>query len=126
MVIDKAELEEWIPTAAHWKDYRNEMRQAGLSDDQVKQVFRNGGATFTIKHTEPGLSAKPYETHVWIGSLKTAANRREHGVWFQAPAVDNAWRRVVSYLKAVKNHFWHNLGKKPSQEQGQGTGMKIG
>lgn len=124
LVAGQAELEEWIPTAAHWKDYRNEMRQAGLSDDQVKQVFRNGSAKFTVEHKEPGLSAKPYETHVWIGSLKTAVNRREHGVWFLAPAVDNAWRHVAGYLKAVKDHIWQNLGKKKAENQGQGYSMK--
>ena len=51
-------------------------------------------------------------------------NRREHGVWFLAPAVDNAWRRVAGYLKAVKDHIWQNLGKKKAENQGQGYSMK--
>lgn len=124
LVAGQAELEKWVPVAANWKRYRDEMRQAGLSDDQVKQVFRNGSAKFTVEHKEPGLSAKPYETRVWIGSLRTAANRFEHGVWFLAPAIDNAWRRVTAYLKAVKDHIWQNLGKKKAENQGQGYSMK--
>lgn len=124
LVAGQAELEKWVPVAANWKRYRDEMRQAGLTDDQVKQVFRNGGAKFTVEHKEPGLSAKQYETNVWIGSLRTAANRLEHGVWFLAPAIDQTWRRVTAYLKAVKDHIWQNLGKKKEENQGQGYSMK--
>lgn len=125
MQADHDELQEWLPTAAHWRQYRDEMRQAGLDDTAIKQVFRNGSAKFTVEHKEPGLSAKPYETNVWIGSLRTAANRREHGVWFLAPAIDQTWRRVAGYLKAVKDHIWQNLGKKKEENQGQGYNVKL-
>ena len=122
---DRAELEEWVPTAANWRQYRDEMRQAGLDDQTIKRVFRNGSATVTIGHKLPALSDRyGYETNVWIGSLKTAVNRSEHGVWFRARAIDDVWRRVTGYLKAVKDHVWQGLGRKPAQQQSQSGGLK--
>lgn len=120
-----AELQEWVPTAARWKQYRDEMRQAGLDDQTIKKVFRNGGTTVTIGHKLPALGERyAYETTVWIGNVRTAANRSEHGVWFLARAIDDTWRRATAYLKAVKDHVWQSLGRKPAQQQNQGGGLK--
>lgn len=122
---DRAELEEWVPTAANWRQYRDEMRQAGMNDQDIKKVFRNGSTTVTIGHKLPALSERyDYETTVWIGNVRTAANRSEHGVWFRARAIDDTWRRVTAYLKAVKDHVWQSLGRKPVQQQSQGGGLK--
>ena len=122
---DRAELEEWVPTAANWRQYRDEMRQAGLDDQTIKRVFRNGSATVTIGHKMPALGERyGYETNVWICSQKTAVNRSEHGVWFRARAIDDTWRRVAGYLKAVKDHIWQSLGRKPAQQQSQSGGLK--
>lgn len=122
---DRAELEEWVPTAANWRQYRDEMRQAGLDDQTIKRVFRNGSTTVTIGHKLPALGERyAYETTVWIGNVRTAANRSEHGVWFLARAIDDTWRRATAYLKAVKDHVWQSLGRKPAQQQGQGGGLK--
>ena len=116
------ELQEWVPTAARWKQYRDEMRQAGLTDEQVKTVFRNGIAKLNVTHRPKALtSAYTYETQVWIGFLKTAANRSQHGVWFRATSIDERWRNAVNYVKAVVEHIWNNLGKKPQQTETKTT-----
>lgn len=119
-------IDEWIPWAKNWEQYRDDMRQAGLSDDQIKQVFRNGTMTLPLEHHTRGVSRGfKYDTTVWITALQTAANRVKHGVWFRARAIDDAWRTVGNYLDAVRAHIWKSLGQRPQTPTATQQGHKL-
>lgn len=100
------ELEDmvaWNPNMRNWRQSVKDMRTAGMSDNDIQQVFKRGQATvqINIKHNYKDY---PVETTVAFGNLKTAENKSTFGVWFKA-AFDNAWHGVRSFLEKAQQHI---------------------
>lgn len=88
------DLVAWNPNMKNWRQCLADMRTAGLSDETIQGVFRNGSATVTvdIKHN---YKTYPVETVVAIGTRKTAANATRNGVWFK---FQESWCSVKTFL----------------------------
>lgn len=98
-----ADMEAWNSNMLDWQQSVQDMKTAGLSDEDIKSVFRNGSAIVqvSIKHN---YKTYPVETVAKIGYMKTAANATKHGVWFKA-AFDNTWHGVRSFLTKALEHI---------------------
>ena len=96
-------IKDWNPSMQNWQQSVRDMRQAGMNDNDIQQVFKRGQATvqINIKHNYKDY---PVETTVAIGTLQTAANKHTFGVWFKA-AFDNAWHGVRSFLEKAQQHI---------------------
>jgi len=88
------DLVAWNPNMKNWRQCLADMRTAGLSDETIQGVFRNGSATVTvdIKHN---YKTYPVETVVAIATRKTAANATRNGVWFR---FKESWCSVTTFL----------------------------
>ena len=98
-----ADMKAWNSNMLDWQQSVQDMKTAGLSDEDIKSVFRNGSAIVqvSIKHN---YKTYPVETVAKIGYRKTAANATKHGVWFKA-SFDNAWHGVRSFLEKALEHI---------------------
>ena len=98
-----ADMKAWNSNMLDWQQSVQDMKTAGLSDEDIKSVFRNGSAIVqvSIKHN---YKTYPVETVAKIGYRKTAVNATKHGVWFKA-SFDNTWHGVRSFLSKALEYI---------------------
>lgn len=96
-----ADMKSWNSNMLDWQQSVQDMKTAGLSDEDIKSVFRNGSAIVqvSIKHN---YKTYPVETVAKIGYKKTAANATKHGVWFR---FEESWYSVKNFLSKALDHI---------------------
>lgn len=96
-----ADMKAWNSNMLDWQQSVQDMKTAGLSDEDIKSVFRNGSAIVqvSIKHN---YKTYPVETVAKIGYKKTAANATKHGVWFR---FEESWYSVKNFLAKAIEHI---------------------
>jgi hypothetical protein len=124
---DRDGLAEWFPTSRNWRRSLDEMREAGLTDDQAKQVFRDGAATVYVPHRPKALNETyAYLTDVKIDNWRMNDGTNYFGPLFRVKSIGDVWRTAKGYVKAVAADIWQMLSRRNQQDQDQTQTRKTG